>query len=256
MHIKISDISLYYEEYGNGKSTILILPGWGDTRKTFTSIINSLKDKFHIYIIDYPNFGNSSTITYEMTIYDYAKIIKMFIDKKKINNPIIIAHSFGGRITSLLSSYFHINIKKIILFDVAGIKRKKKLKIYLKEKIYKLLKIIIRIFPKKIRNLLKQKLLNAFASSDYKSIPDFLRKTFKNIINEDLKKYYKKINCETLIIWGKKDKDTPLKDAYLLNKLIKDSGLIIYKNASHYSYLDNSYDTLKILDSFLKKDMD
>ena len=62
-----------------------------------------------------------------------------------------------------------------------------------------------------------------------------MQQTFKNIVNEDLTPYLKQINTETLIIWGEQDLDTPLNDAKKINKLIKNSALIIYPNASHYS---------------------
>ena len=41
-----------------------------------------------------------------------------------IINPIVIAHSFGGRIAALLCGYYKRSIKKLILMDVAGIKKK------------------------------------------------------------------------------------------------------------------------------------
>ena len=65
-------------------------------------MIESLKEKYTIYILDYPSFGNSDTINEELTIYDYTIIIEKIIKKEKIINPTIIAHSFGGRIASIL----------------------------------------------------------------------------------------------------------------------------------------------------------
>lgn len=246
---KYKDISIYYETYGNSKKTILILPGWGNTRSTFTNIINLLKDKYKIYIIDYPGFCNSPIPSRDLTIFDYSELIYNFIKHNKINNPIIIAHSFGGRIVSILSN--RIKINKLILIDVAGIKRFN-IKVFIKNKIYKLLKLFTYILPSCIQSNIRNKLLNIFSSIDYLNIPSTMRNTFKNIIKVNLKKYYKNINTETLIIWGEKDKDTPLRDGIYLNKVIKNSGLIIYKNSSHFSYLDNSYLTNKILEKYLK----
>ena len=80
-----------------------------------------------------------------------------------------------------------------------------------------------------------------------------MHKTFQNITKENLKKYYKNINTDTLIIWGSKDKDTPLKDAYLLNKIIKKSKLIIYNEASHFSYLENINTINKNIKDFIEK---
>ena len=252
MYFKYKDIKIYYEVYGNSNKSILILPGWGNTRNTFINIINLLKDKYKIYIVDYPFFGNSPIPNTELNIYDYSELIINFIKHNNINNPIIIAHSFGGRISSILIGKHKLKVNKLVLIDVAGIKRRKKLKVFLKEKLYKLLKRITYIFPKIKQEELRQKLLLRFSSLDYKNIPSCMRKTFQNIIKEDLRKYYKNISTDTLIIWGDNDKDTLLRDGIYLNKIIKNSALIIYKNAEHFSYLNYPYLTNNILEKYLK----
>ena len=250
MFFKTKHQTIYYETHGNNSNSILILPGWGDTRKTFTNIINYLKNEYTIYILDYPGFGNSPYPNKDLTIFDYANIINLFIKEKNIINPLIIAHSFGGRITSILLSKHKLKVDKIILIDVAGIKRRKKLKIIIKEIIYKLLKKLSIFLPRIKKEKYLNKLISVFSSNDYKTIPNNMRKTFQNIIKEDLKKYYKEIESETLIIWGEKDIDTPLKDAYYLKKIIKNSELIIYKNSNHFSYLQYPYLTNKIIKEF------
>lgn len=253
MYFKSNNFSFYYEKYGNKKDTIIILPGWGDTRKTFQFLIENLNQNYSIYIIDYPGFGKSKMLEKELTIYDYAETIKKFIEKEHIKNPNIIAHSFGGRIASILVGKEKLKVNKILLIDVAGIKRRKKFKVYIKEKIYKILKKCTRFIPQKKKEKYKEKLLEFFSSKDYKDIPNIMKKTFQNIIQEDLKKYYKNIKNETLIIWGEKDIDTPLKDGIFLRKNIKNSALIIYKNSQHFSYLENPLLTLKIIETFFYK---
>ena len=95
-----------YKKYGNNQKVLIILPGWGNTRNTFDYYINNLKDKFTIYIFDYPGFGESIFPNYSLTIEDYAKYIKDFIKKNNINNPYILCHSFGCRIAILLISKY------------------------------------------------------------------------------------------------------------------------------------------------------
>ena len=125
MYFKYNDITIYYEIYGNSDKTVLILPGWGNTRNTFINIINLLKENYKVFIIDYPSFGNSPIPNRELSIYDYAQLVSNFIKENSINNPIIIAHSFGGRIVSILFSKYNFKINKLVLMDVAGIKRRK-----------------------------------------------------------------------------------------------------------------------------------
>lgn len=252
MFFKSKNISMYYEKYGASEKTILILPGWGDTRTTFMNLINYFSPSYTIYIVDYPGFGNSPVPKESLTIYDYAKLIKDFIKYRKIKNPIIIAHSFGGRITAILSGLYKIPIEKMILIDIAGIKQKKSIKTLIKEKLYKFLKRIVSFSKRKEKY--QKKLLNLFASSDYKALPNTMHETFKNIINEDLTNHFNNIPCEALLIWGNNDDITPIKYGRKLNKLIRESALIVYPRAKHFPYLDYPYLTNKIIYEFLKEE--
>lgn len=252
MNFIINDFNIYYEKYGNGKTNILILPGWGDTRGTFHKMIEILKEFFTVYIIDYPGFGNSSFPNRDLDIYDYANLIKDFITINSIDNPILIGHSFGGRISIILTGLYKINIKKMILIDAAGIKHKKSLKMKIKQFIYKSLKTISKILPKNIKNKYLNKLISIFGSTDFKNLNPNIRKTFIKVINEDLSKYLKYINTSTLLIWGEEDKDTPLNDGKLMNIKIEDSGLIIIPNSGHFPYLEYPYYINKIILEFLK----
>ena len=139
--------------------------------------------------------------------------------------------------------------------DVAGIKRKIDLKTKFKNKLYKILKKIGNILPKKIKAKYLSYLFNKFSSDDYKQLDKRLLKTFQNVIKEDLTNFYSKINLETLILWGEFDLITPLKDAYKINKLIKNSYLIIIPGTTHFPYLEQKYLTAKIIYEYLRKDI-
>ncbi|MBQ3307863.1 MAG: alpha/beta hydrolase [Bacilli bacterium] len=243
---------IYYEKYGNGEKKLIILPGWGEVKYTYSFIMNHFEKDYTIYYFDYPGFGNSPSLNIEFEMNDYALMILSFLKKKRIVNPIILAHSFGGRIASLLLGKYQYFCQKLILVDVAGIKHFS-FKIFFKKKIYQLLKILLYLFPDCKRSYFKEKLFHLFSSPDYQKVSLPMRKTFQNIVKKNLKNYYKSINCETLILWGKKDKDTPLKDASILHKMISNSGLVIYQKCGHFSYYELPYNTLLILDSFIKK---
>ena len=253
MYFNNKDVSIYYEKYGINKKNILILPGWGNTRTTFTNIINFLKDNYTIYIIDYPGFGNSPIPEKELTIYDYTNLVRDFLDEMQIKNPIIIAHSFGGRIATLLTGYYKEKIDKIIMIDAASIKPRKSIKAFIKQTTYKVLKKLTYLLPKLKQEYYRQKLLKIFGSTDYQNLPNNMHKTFKNIVNENLIYYLKNIESEVLLLWGKLDKDTPLKDGYKMNNLIKNSALIIFPKGNHFSYLQYPYLTNKIIFEFIKE---
>ncbi len=241
--------NFYYEKYGNKKKVLIILPGWGETKETFNYLIDNLKDKFTIYIFDYPGFGKSKFPRFPLTIYDYSKYIKKFIETNNINNPYILCHSFGARIAIILTSKYRVLVDRLIIIGGAGIKRKS-ITLYLRRLRYKFLKKIAIFIPKRKRKQYLNKLIMKYASYDYKRLNDIERKTFSNIVNEDLRKYLKYVYCPTLLIWGENDESTPLKDGILMNKRIKNSGLIVIKKGTHFVYLEYPFYILKIILEF------
>ena len=132
------------------------------------------------------------------------------------------------------------------MVDSAGILPRRGLGYYFKIYKYKRCK-------KKALNLRKyQEKLSKFGSNDYKLLSERMKQIFVHIVNEDLSMYAKYINSETLIVWGEKDKDTPIYMAKKLKRLIKNSELKIIENAGHFSFIDNKDEFLILLDTFLK----
>ena len=152
-------------------------------------MINILKIDYTVYIIDYPGFGETKFPNYNLTMDDYTEMIIKFFNDSKISNPNIIAHSFGGRIAILLSSKYNVSINNLILIDSAGIKPKMTLKKKFRLKLYKTLQSLANYLPKKIKHKFKTYLFNKFSSSDYQSLDENMRETFKNIVNLDLTNY-------------------------------------------------------------------
>ncbi len=244
--------NFYCEKYGASSKVLIILPGWGDNRKTFDYYINVLEKYFTIYIFDYPGFGNSSFPNKDLIIDDYAYYIYKFIKNNKINNPYLLCHSFGCRISILLIAKYRVLVDRLIIIGGAGIRRKS-----IKKKLcslkYKLLKRVGKLLRQSKRNKYYEKLFNKYASNDYKNLSENMKKTFKNIVNKDLRKYLKYIYCPTLLIWGENDRSTPLKDGILMNKRINNSGIVIIKGGTHFVYLEYPYYVLSIILEFFKK---
>lgn len=255
MFFEYKDISMYYEVSGNHSKSILILPGWGDTRKTFKYLVDFLSNYFTVYIVDYPGFGNTKFPNRNLTIFDYSELIYEFIKEANIDNPILIGHSFGGRIITMLTGYYNYKFSNIILIDSAGIKPKKTFFMKMRGFSYKFLKKLGKILPKKYRSKYYKKLFSHYASTDYQNLCANMRETFKNIVNTDLKDYLKNINSNVLLIWGEKDKDTPIKDAVTMKNNISDSELIVIENTGHFPYLERPQLINSILYEQLKEEI-
>ncbi len=233
--------------------SILLLHGWGADIRYFNRTIETLKKKYRVLAIDLPGFGLSGELKRSFNVDDYCDIVVKFLEYLKIKNVVLLGHSYGGRIIIKLNSreLENINIVKNVLIDSAGIKHKLSFVKRVKVIVYKVLKCVINIIPsKKIRERSLNSLKKKFGSSDYKNATNFLRETMVKSINEDLTPYLKNIKKETLIIWGENDTDTPITDAKVMEREIENSGLVILKNTSHFSFLQDEYTYIKVLESF------
>jgi len=207
-------------------------------------IIEELRANYRVIAIDLPGFGLSPVPAKPFTLDDYAETVEALCQKLKINNFILVGHSFGGRVSIKIAIKHPTKVKKLILVDSAGIKRERKI-------IGGLARLFKPIFKQKIMDGARNKIYQAIGSEDYLATPK-LQKTYQNIVAEDLSSYLCDIKLPTLIIWGENDKDTPLSDAKLMNRDIKNSKLEIIKNAGHFSFIDQPESFNKILSDFLK----
>lgn len=239
MEIMIDKTHIYYNQIGKGKD-IVMLHGWGQNMEMMMPLANRLKDNFRITVIDLPGFGSSSEPQEGIDIYQYTELIDKFIKELKIKRPIMLGHSFGGRISICYASKNE--VEKVVLLGAPCIRDRKPSK---KELLLKKLKAIPGT------KILVEMAKNYIGSTDYKNASPIMREVLVKTINEDLSECAKKIDVPTLLIWGTNDTAAPIESARKLETILKDGALIEIPNATHYAYLEYTDYIIKILNSFL-----
>lgn len=240
MKINIKNLYINYIQYGNGKGKdIILLHGWGQNIEMMKPLGDNFSDKFRITILDLPGFGNSEEPKYTWTIDDYELMLEDFIKKLKIKKPIVIGHSFGGRLAIRYSA--RNPIEKLVLFGSPCIRIQESLPI--KVRMLKLLKKIPGM------NKFGEYMKKYIGSRDYKAASPIMRQTLVEVVNEDLSKYAKEIEEPTLLIWGQNDTEAPVAEAKELEKIMIDAALIILPG-THYAYLENLAQIVTILNNF------
>lgn len=240
MTINIRNININYIQYGSG-SDVVLLHGWGQNIAMMKPIGDRLQKNHRITILDFPGFGESEEPKTALTVYDYCEILEELLKKLKVKKPVIMGHSFGGRIAIIYAS--RNEVEKVVLFGSPCIR--KEVKPSLKLRMLKSLKKIPGI------NKLEGFAKNHMGSRDYKNASEIMKKILVNVVNEDLSECAKKINVPTLLIWGDRDTEAPVEDAKELEKTIPDAGLIVLPNSTHYAYLENLPQVINILNNFL-----
>lgn len=238
---KIDNININYEDYGEGENTIVLLHGWGQNIGMMKPIGDRLKKDNRIVIIDLPGFGATEEPDDVWSIYDYADNVNKLLNSIKVKNPIMIGHSFGGKISLAYASKYC--VQKLVLFGSPFRKGLKKASF--KVKVYKTLKKI------PLLNKLEGFAKKHIGSTDYKQASEKMRNILVKHVNLDISEDIRKIKCPTLIIWGTNDQAVPLSEAYVLEKLIKDAAVIEYEGCTHYAYLERLNQTINILKNFI-----
>ncbi len=255
--VNIKNLNINYICEGTGEEKIILLHGWGANITLFNSMIEVISKKYTVYAMDMPGFGKSEEPKEPWTVDDYVDFVIEFAEHFGIKKTMLLGHSFGGRVIIKLVNRKNLpfEVGNLILVDIAGIKPKKTFKQKVKLRIYKISKgflsigFVQKLFPEALENLRKKN-----GSADYNSATPIMRQTLVKVVNEDLTDLIPNITQNTLLIWGKNDTATPIEDGRLMNKLIKNSG-IVELEAGHYSFIDQMYTFNRVIASFLKIDL-
>lgn len=238
----INNVNINYERYNEGGGNPLIfLHGWGQNIEMMLPIAKPFIKDHDVIIIDLPGFGKSDEPTYPWTVLDYVEMLHTLIKNLNLKDVSLIGHSYGGKISLLYASKY--DVQKLVL--LASPYKKEIQKESLKLKTLRALKKVPGL--KKLENFAKKHI----GSTDYKNASPIMRETLVNTVNLDITEDAKKVKAPTLLIWGTNDEAVSIDEAYELENIIKDAGLVIYEGLTHYAYLEDLGKTINVLKSFL-----
>lgn len=240
MITKIDHIPVNYIDEGEGDA-VLLLHGWGSNITLFDGIIKTLSPNHRVIAPDMPGFGKTPEPPAAWSVDDYVDFVMKFIDSLQLKQFSVLVHSFGGRVLFKMNARENLpyKIQKVVLIDSAGIMPKKTWRQKASLRCYKAARRIMStrvlhfLYPDAVEEMRKKR-----GSADYNNATPTMRATLVKVVNEDLEPLISKINCPALLIWGDADTATPIEDARQMERLIRDSGLVVCERAGHYSFLE------------------
>lgn len=207
---------------------ILFLHGYMSKKESFyyqTACFSRLG--FECVAPDFPGFGGSAAIDSAWSVGDYADWLADFVAAAQLNNPHIIAHSFGARVAfkALARSNF---ADRLVITGGAGLVKPRSAAYMRKVRAYRAVKRIAPSFADR-----------HFGSAEYRSLPPIMRASYKKIVNEDLSGCAAGIKNKTLLIYGRDDTVTPpAQEGETFSKLIADSQLKIM-DGGHFCFCEH-----------------
>ena len=216
----------------SSQEVVVFLHGWGLSGDSFGKIISRLDNGKSILVVDLFGFGSSPQPQNYFDTYEYAYQIFLLIKKLCLRKIILVGHSFGGRLSILLSSIFNVNVKVLVLCACAGLNRFSFVK-WLKIKKYKIVKWCVN---KKIINV---SVLQKYGSVDYLKSNHIMRGVLKRVVNQDLRKWIHQINSECKLVWDVRDKETPYWICKKIYRTLKSVSVVKYAFGGHFAIFCN-----------------
>jgi len=216
MDINVQRKKIQFIKQGQGQP-LVFLHGWGGSINSLTPLASLFSKKYQVVTLDLPGFGQSDPPDPNWGVKEYGELLVSLFNKIGLKKVVLFGHSFGGSLAIYLAAKHPEHIDKIVLCAPSFRRQVKKSRNILKKLPQPLRILIYRIF---------------FPQSDLWRFPK-LEANFRKIVNDDLSPYLSKIETKTLILWGQLDKETPVKNAYLLKKELKNSQLKTFPNIGH-----------------------
>jgi pimeloyl-ACP methyl ester carboxylesterase len=248
MNVVVNGLMTNYQKTGTGE-TLIFLHGWGDSSKTFAALVNELKDKYEIYVLDLPGFGGTQAPKKAWDLDDYAEFVNCFLSKLDIRPYALLGHSYGGSVAIILTEK-STTIQRLILLASAGIRNKNKFKKNVFTAGAKVTKVPLMVLPSRKRKLIKDKLYKSIGSDI--TVAPHMEETFRKMINQDVSESALKIKTPTLLIYGSSDTATPVSDGQKLSSLIQNSTLKVM-DAGHFLHQEQPEIVANLIKDFLAK---
>lgn len=222
MLTSLADGAIVAERFGDGPVDVIALHGWGRTGKDFAPILEGMNG----LAVHLPGFGAAPPPPQAWSPADYATWLAQGIDPK--NPPVIVGHSFGGRVAiRLAASHPHL-VKSLVLTGVPLGRLQPKKKPPLPLRFAKTLQAMGVVSQARVDTLRKQ-----FGSADYNAAQGVMRDVLVTAVNEDYFDDLATLGHHVDLVWGELDTPAPLALAQKATTILSHSSLRVVKGSAH-----------------------
>jgi pimeloyl-ACP methyl ester carboxylesterase len=239
---------------GGSGEPLLILHGSGGN-PGWLRFVQSLAEKFTVYMPSHPGFGKSDRPSWIETMQDLACFYTWFQEEQGLEGVRAIGFSMGGWLAAEMAAMCHHAFRKLLLVDAAGIKPHQG----------EITDIFI-ISPAQITEMLfhdprqapeYDQLYGRAPSPEEQEQAErnremAVRLCWKPYMHDSrLPSLLARLNTPTRIVWGRQDRLVPLECGQLYQKAIPGAELTVIENCGHLPEVEKPDEFVKTALDFL-----
>lgn len=210
------DGTLFGEPYGDGPVRVVWLHGWARRGRDFAVCATNLADRGVASVaFDLPGFGASSLPTVAGGARHYATLMAGPLKGLSAERLILVGHSFGGRIATVLAATHPELVAGVVLTGApilrTGPSGAPPLQFRIIRDLYR-------------RGMISEKRMEAarqrFGSTDYRNASGVLRDVLVACVNESYEDELSHVVAPVAMVWGELDTEVPVAVAQRAQELI------------------------------------
>jgi len=195
------DGSVFAEHLDGRPPPVLALHGWGRDR---TDLLTALSGR-QLVSLDLPGFGASPPPSSDWGSRDYADAVAKVVRELGPTRPVVVGHSFGGRVGTCLAARHPELVSGLVLMGTPLLRRSSSRRPPLAYRIVRRL-WKMGVVPESRMETFRRR----FGSADYRDAEGRMRSILVNVVNEDYSKELADIRCPVAFVWGSEDSAAPL----------------------------------------------
>ncbi len=220
--------NLFGQPSGQAPHSVLALHGWRRDHSDFQAFLaGGLPDGLSGLAVDLPGFGVSPPPPTAWGSADYAAQLLDLFDVM-VERPILLGHSFGGRVALEFAARYPDRIGGLVLTGVPLIANVSQSR---SRTGYRVLRALARrhlVSPQRLERARRR-----YGSPDYVAAEGIMREVLVRTVNERYEHVIPKVTAHVELIWGDHDTTTPVERQCEALELFVDAHLTVVDHCGH-----------------------
>jgi pimeloyl-ACP methyl ester carboxylesterase len=198
-----SDGALFAESFGDRPPTVLALHGWGRRGADFKKSLAEIP----ALAPDLPGFGATPPPPGVIGAHGYADAIRSLLEEFD-SPPVVVGHSFGGRVAVCLAAEQPEQIGPLVLTGVPLVRTHSAKGPSFS---YRLLRSLHRLGV--IGDERMEEIRSRRGSADYQAAEGVMRAILVKVVNESYEEELGRVRSPVTLLWGVEDREVPVEVA-------------------------------------------
>ncbi len=254
--IRVNNLDIHYFTGGQGEPLVIIHGGGTGGAKGWLKSATALCRQFTVYVPDLLGFGKSEPVESENIIDEFVDFIDDFSAALGLETFYLAGHSLGGGIALRYAVRFRRKVRKLVIIDGVGTGTHLATWIRLTSPAAacRAIGAVTSFFMKAVKGI-TERLHAPFSLLNPIPLSVILLGTSMLLQKQDAVELVPRLAVlmlPTLIIWGGRDRITPVSNAYAAAEIIPDCRVHIFQDGRHSVYKQNIEEFTILMNSFLR----